>query len=135
MRPQTAERSLRNVLRPLHPKRRNISSRTLAASAWPAVAYMTTPTDRSTLLSFYKLVRPAGPGWASIRAEAGVGASQDSLPLAMLGWVCGVSFIYSALFGVGSFLYGRTSLAIFWTAVFVGTGLTLLRLMPKLWKS
>jgi SSS family solute:Na+ symporter len=102
---------------------------------WVTVAYMTAPTDRSTLLAFYKLVRPAGPGWASIRAEAGVAASPDSLPLAMLGWVCGCAFIYSALFGVGSFLYGRTSLAILWTGVFLVTGVTLLRLMPRLWKS
>ena len=102
---------------------------------WVTVAYLTTPTDRSTLLAFYKLVRPAGPGWASIRAEAGVAASPDSLPLALLGWVCGCAFIYSALFGVGSFLYGRTSLASFWTVVFVVAGVTLVRLMPKLWKS
>ena len=34
---------------------------------WVAVAYLTPPTDRTTLLSFYKLVRPAGPGWESIR--------------------------------------------------------------------
>lgn len=102
---------------------------------WVTVAYVTTPTDRATLLAFYRLVRPAGPGWASVRAEAGVAASPDSLPLQLLGWVCGISFIYSALFGVGSFLYGRTSLAVFWTVVFVGTGIALVRLMPKLWKS
>ena len=102
---------------------------------WVTVAYMTTPTDRSTLLAFYKLVRPAGPGWASVRAEAAVEPSRDSLPLQLLGWVCGCAFIYSALFGVGSFLYGRTSLAIFWTVIFVVTGFSLLRLMPKLWKS
>ena len=102
---------------------------------WVTVAYLTTPTDRSTLIAFYKLVRPAGPGWTSVRAEAGVAPSPDSLPLQLLGWMCGVLFIYSALFGVGSYLYGRTSLAILWTVVFVVCGVALLRLMPRLWKS
>jgi Na+/proline symporter len=102
---------------------------------WVTVAYMTTPTDRATLVKFYKLVRPAGPGWASIRAEAGVAPSPDSLSLSLLGWVCGCAFIYSALFGVGSYLYGRTSLAIFWTVVFVVTGVSLLRLMPRIWRT
>ena len=31
---------------------------------WVATAYLAPQTDRATLLSFYKLVRPAGPGWA-----------------------------------------------------------------------
>jgi len=101
---------------------------------WVSVAFLSTPTDRATLVAFYKLVRPAGPGWSSVRAEAKVEPSPDSLPLQLLGWVCGWAFIYSALFGVGSFLYGRTSLATFWAVVFVGTGVALLRLMPKLWK-
>jgi hypothetical protein len=53
----------------------------------------------------------------------------------MLGWMCGCAFIYSGLFGVGSLLYGRTSLAVFWISVFVVSGVTLLRLMPKIWKT
>ena len=70
-----------------------------------------------------------------MRAEAGVAASPDSLPLQMVGWMCGCAFIYSGLFGVGSLLYGRTSLAVFWISVFVVSGVALLRLMPKIWKS
>jgi SSS family solute:Na+ symporter len=108
---------------------------TVAATTlvWVTVAFATRPTDRATLVSFYKLVRPAGPGWASVRAEAKVEASPDSLPLALLGWMCGCAFIYSALFGVGSWLYGRTSLAIVWLAVFVVSGVGLLRLLPRMW--
>ena len=51
----------------------------------------------------------------------------------MLGWVLGCAFIYSALFGTGSALYGRTAQAAVFAAVFVVSGLGLLRLMPKLW--
>lgn len=112
-----------------------IATVVITTIVWVTVAYMTTPTDRPTLVAFYKLVRPAGPGWASVRAEAGVTASPDSLPLQMLGWMCGCAFIYSGLFGVGSLLYGRTSLAVFWVSLFVVSGVALLRLMPRIWKS
>ncbi len=102
---------------------------------WVAVAYLAPPTDRQTLVSFYKLVRPAGPGWSHVRAEAGVSPSPDSLSLAMLGWVLGCAFIYSALFGVGSALYGRTPQAIMWLVVFVVSGVWLLRILPRMWTS
>ncbi|MEX2284410.1 MAG: hypothetical protein WEE89_18115, partial [Gemmatimonadota bacterium] len=67
------------------------------------------PTDRRTLVDFYKLVRPPGGGWNAVRSEAGVPASPDSLPHSLLGWVLGCTFVYAALFVTGSFLYGRTA--------------------------
>jgi Na+/proline symporter len=101
---------------------------------WVAVTYLTRPTDRATLVSFYRLVRPAGAGWEPVRAEAGVGPSPDSLPMSLLGWVLGCTFVYAALFGTGSFLYGRTVQGIVWLVIFVATGAALLRLVPRLWK-
>jgi Na+/proline symporter len=111
-----------------------LSSVALTTVVWVTTAFLTQPTDRATLLSFYRLVRPAGPGWTAIRAEAGVPASPDSLPQAMLGWVLGIGFVYSALFGTGSFLYGRTSLGVAWLVVFLVTGVGLLRVVPRLWE-
>jgi Na+/proline symporter len=100
---------------------------------WVSVAYLAPPTDRATLVSFYKLVRPAGRGWESVRVEAGVGPSPDSLPQSLLGWVLGCAFIYSALFGAGSALYGRMPQAAMWAVVFVVSGAGLWRLMPRMW--
>ena len=100
---------------------------------WVSVAYLAPPTDRATLVNFYKLVRPAGPGWDAVRAEAGVGPSPDSLAQSMLGWVLGCTFIYSGLFGTGSLLYGRTPQAIVWIILFVVSGAGLLRLVPRMW--
>jgi Na+/proline symporter len=108
----------------------------LATTAvWVSVAFLSPPTDRATLVSFYKLVRPAGTGWAPIAAEAGVGASPDSLPQSLLGWALGCAFIYSALFGVGSALYGHWPQAGAWVLVFVVSGVWLIRLLPRLWGS
>ena len=70
---------------------------------WIAVAYLTPATDRATLVAFYKRVRPAGPGWKDIRAEAGVAAAPDSIAQALLGWAMGCLLVYSALFGTGQF--------------------------------
>jgi hypothetical protein len=100
---------------------------------WVATAFLTRPTPRETLVSFYRLVRPAGPGWTSVRAEAGVAASPDSLAQSLLGWVLGCTFVYAALFGTGSFLYGRTAQGLVWLVAFVVSGVWLLRLVRTMW--
>jgi len=101
---------------------------------WVAVTLMTKPTSRETLVSFYTLVRPAGPGWKSIRAETGLAASPDSLPMSLLGWVLGCTFVYAALFGAGSFLYGKTSQGAVWLVLFVLSGVGLGLILPRLWQ-
>ena len=100
---------------------------------WISVTLATAPADRRRLLEFYKLVRPAGPGWESIRAESGLPPSPDSIANSVLGWVLGCLFVYSALFGAGSYIYGKTSQALVWTVVFVVSAAGLWRLLPKLW--
>jgi len=100
---------------------------------WVTVTLLTQPTDRATLVRFYRLVRPAGRGWGPVAAEAGVGPSPDSLPQALLGWVLGCAFVYAAMFGTGSFLYGLTGQGLLWLGVFVASGLGLLRIVPRLW--
>src|SRR6185312_7194920 len=47
---------------------------------WVSVTMFTSPADHATLLRFYELTRPAGPGWKAIRAESKIAASPDSLP-------------------------------------------------------
>jgi solute:Na+ symporter, SSS family len=100
---------------------------------WVTVTLLTEPANRETLISFYRLVRPAGPGWQPIAAEAGPVESPDSLPQSLLGWVLGCTFIYAALFGTGSFIYGKTSQGLVWLALFVASGIGLLRLLPQIW--
>jgi Na+/proline symporter len=105
----------------------------VTTAVWVGVTFLTKPTDRKTLIQFYRLVRPAGPGWREIQAEAGVGPSPDSLPQSMLGWVLGCVLVYAALFGAGSLLYGHRIQALVWLALFMMSGVGLLRLMPRLW--
>ncbi len=102
---------------------------------WVSVAYFGPATDRTVLEKFYALVRPAGPGWNAIRARTGLPASDDSLPMAMLGWILGCAFVYAALFGVGSWLYGYTTQALVWLGIGIGSFLGLSQILPRIWRS
>jgi SSS family solute:Na+ symporter len=110
----------------------------VTTACWLLAAYLAPQTDRKTLVEFYRKVRPAGPGWEAIRLEAGISKDEaeqtgDSLPLALIGWVAGCAVIWSSLFTVGNFLYGRYDYALGLGAVFVISGLILLKVINKLW--
>jgi len=105
---------------------------------WLLTVFLGPETDRSVLIAFYKKVRPFGPGWKKIRAEAGVSeaearASHENIPMALLGWSAGCTTIWSALFTVGNFLYGRTDTAFALLGVFIVSGGGLLYVINRLW--
>lgn len=110
---------------------------TVAATTivWITVTLLTRPADRSKLIEFYRLVQPAGPGWRQIRAEAGASGSPDRLAESLLGWTLGCAFVYAALFGTGSFLYGKTTQGMFWSSVFSVSLFGLSRVLPRIWSS
>ncbi len=101
--------------------------------SWVIATFVSKPTDAATLRKFYDKVRPAGPGWAKIRAESGLPASPDSLPMALLGTVLGVTMIWTGLFATGSFLYGNHRDGMILGAVFLGASVALISLVRKLW--
>jgi len=101
--------------------------------AWIATTLATKPVARARLHEFYRLVRPAGPGWEAIRVETGLPPSKDSMANAVLGWVLGCLLVYSALFGTGSYIYGRVPQALMWTVAFAVAAFGLIRLLPKIW--
>ena len=101
--------------------------------AWVSATLLTKPESDATLVAFYKLVRPAGPGWTDISRKAGVGPSPDSLPQQLLGWIFGCAFVYATLFGAGSVLYGLTMQATVWGVVWLASGVGLLRVLNTQW--
>ncbi len=100
---------------------------------WGTTTFLTKPVERSKLHEFCRLVRPAGPGWKKVRAEAKVDDEPGYLSQALLGWITGCVFVYSALFGAGSFLYGKIAPGCAWSVVFVVAGLFLRRIFRLLW--
>jgi SSS family solute:Na+ symporter len=107
---------------------------------WVTTAYVGPETDRQVLIDFYKKARPFGPGWVKIRKDAGLEegwggarAEGDNIPLALVGWVSGCTMIWSALFAVGSILYGRTGSAILLLLTFAVSGTILTYVVQRLW--
>jgi solute:Na+ symporter, SSS family len=108
---------------------------------WLLTAYLGPQTDLQVLKDFYTRVHPFGPGWKRIRIEAGISKAEaaawvknDNISLAMVGWVTGVTVIWSGLFLVGNFLYGRMGYAIGIGTVFVVSAAVLIRVVNRLWK-
>jgi Na+/proline symporter len=107
-------------------------------AAWLLAAFFGPQTSRTQLIAFYRQVHPAGPGWAKIRAEAGVTDAEiaehgDRMGLATLGWLSGCSTVWSALFATGAFLYGRSALSLYLATIFVLSGAVLLFVINRLW--
>jgi solute:Na+ symporter, SSS family len=108
---------------------------------WVLTAFLTPPTDRDVLVDFYLRTRPAGPGWEDVRRDPRVAGastergSAEHIPLAFLGWVSGTALVWSALFTVGTLLYGRMAAASLLLAVFAVSGLTLIVVVRQLWTS
>jgi solute:Na+ symporter, SSS family len=108
--------------------------------SWLITAYAGPQNDPNTLIGFYKKVHPFGPGWQSIRRKAGISAAQaaawsqrENMPLSLLGWSTGCVMIWSALFTVGNFLYGRMGYGIALLAIFLLSGAILVRVIQRLW--
>ncbi len=106
-----------------------LSTVAITSVVWIGTTLLTAPANRETLLAFYKLVRPAGPGWESVRAEAGLGPSPDSPAHQLLGWSAGVAFVYSALFGSGAVIHGAWPQAAAWAVTFAISGVVLRRVL------
>jgi solute:Na+ symporter, SSS family len=100
---------------------------------WILATLLAPPENRATLVRFFRLVRPAGPGWRPIQQEAGGAGAADSLPQAMLGWVMGCVFVYAALFGTGSLLYGQMPQFYAWLAALVVSGVVVARVLSGFW--
>ncbi|HUK19412.1 MAG TPA: sodium:solute symporter family protein [Bryobacteraceae bacterium] len=107
---------------------------------WLATAYFGPRNDERVLVDFYRKVRPFGPGWQRIRLKAGIpeaemaaDARAANFSLALVGWFAGCIMIWSALFTVGNFLYGRMGYAAALAAVFAVSGTIVIRTVRRLW--
>ena len=74
---------------------------------WVVVTYVTAPTADATLDSFYRRVRPGGPGWRVVAQRLGFGEEPIAGgALSWVNWVAGVVSVYATLFGVGKLIFG-----------------------------
>ena len=96
---------------------------------WLVVTFLTPPTEKATLQAFYDRIRPMGKGWASVVTVKE--PSRENVTAAFLCWFLGCVVVYAALFGTGALLYGQTTAGLLYSAVVVGAGAWLLKLLPQ----
>ena len=117
---------------------KTISGAVLTTFVWVLATYITPGTDKKTLINFYRLIKPAGPGWNKVIADASAEGevveanTEDSLPLQILGMVVGCLAVYGALFATGQWIYGNYLLAIVLTIVTAIGGFALLKVWERI---
>lgn len=87
----------------------------LTTAVWITVTFLTRPVEKATLYSFYNKVRPGGPGWARVLAEArSAGIELDTahqkswdVPVGLLSMLLGSVTVYASLFATGYWIYGE----------------------------
>ncbi|MCK4835957.1 MAG: Na+:solute symporter [Candidatus Aminicenantes bacterium] len=107
---------------------------------WVLVTLLTRPTDKKTLLRFYRTVHPGGPGWRKILREASQsGEDMDEflrekwdVPSGILGAFLGIVAVYSILFSIGFWLYSNTLAATISSIVAAVSSFSLIRIWKKI---
>jgi len=103
----------------------------VTTAAWLAVTFLTKPTAQATLDTFYRRVRPAGPGWNALaRLHPDIRRTERLAPLAV-SWLLGITFVYSTLFGSGYLLFGRPMTGLILVGVAIGAALLLWRAIGR----
>ncbi|HJQ11418.1 MAG TPA: sodium:solute symporter family protein [Gemmatimonadaceae bacterium] len=80
----------------------------ISTVVWIVVTFTTAPEPDAVLQSFYKRVRPGGPGWARVSESLGYG--REAIPggaLAWTNWIAGIVAVYASLFGIGKLVLGE----------------------------
>ncbi len=109
---------------------------------WILTTYLTNPESKETLRTFYRRTRPGGPGWKKVVDDAtrdGVMIIDEKdigrkweMPLQILSVFIGIVAIYSSLFSIGSFIYGKPALGILLALIAVAGTIFLFKTFDKL---
>jgi hypothetical protein len=104
----------------------------LTTVSWILVARFGPKTDPRVLIEFYRKVRPAGPGWETVRILAGEPKTGGMGSAPWMAWGSGCLMIWASLFTLGNFLYAAgdpTRLNAGWVSlgVWVVSGFVLIR--------
>ena len=79
----------------------------ITTAAWLVATYATPAVDTATLVSFYRRVRPGGPGWTPIAVNCPEVRPDAGFGWLFVDWIAGVVLIYAVLFAVGSVIFGE----------------------------
>ncbi len=98
---------------------------------WLAVTFLTPPTDRAVLQSFYDRIRPAPAGWRRAVDTSGREDGGGDIAASFLAWFLGCLAVYAALFATGYLLYGCLEIGLICGAIAIASAYALGRVIPK----
>lgn len=111
----------------------------VTTAGWLIITFLTSPTDQTTLINFYKLIKPASLGWKPVINQALAEGKmekkqieQGQLPLEILCIFIGCITVYCALFATGFWIYGNTTPAVICTFVAIAGTYFLTQIWGKL---
>ena len=83
----------------------------ITAALWITVMYATPPESDAVLDSFYRKVRPGGPGWKRQRERTGLPGAH-SLAFDLKRILAALCVLFGLMFGVGAALLLRWTVAV-----------------------
>lgn len=100
---------------------------------WIAVTMFTQPEPKEKLIAFYRRVRPEGPGWNGIAAEASLSSehAQGQLSLHFANWILGCALIYGSLFGIGKLIFKEWAAGLLFLLVAIVAGVLISRNLSR----
>ncbi|HEX6718202.1 MAG TPA: sodium:solute symporter family protein [Pyrinomonadaceae bacterium] len=100
---------------------------------WIATTMLTRAEPKEKLLTFYRLVRPEGPGWTNIAAEAGLAEShaEGRVSLQLANWILGCALIYGTLFGIGKLIFKEWAAALLYLLIAIVAGVLITRNLSR----
>ena len=124
----------------IEPWQELVSAVVITTIGWISITFLTRKTDFITLVKFYKLVYPGGPGWKKIVEEMKKSGIPESdkyssawhVPRGILCMLTGTFSVYAALFATGYWIYGLYSYAIVLTLLTIISATLLIRLWAGL---
>ena len=124
---------------PLEPWMKTMLGAGLTTFVWVVATFITPPTSEEKLVSFYRLIKPGGPGWKAVvdKAQASGAPIDDpdrkfEVPLEIFAMIIGCITIYGTLFATGYWIYGKTTSAIILTIISIAGTYLLFKLWGKL---
>jgi Na+/proline symporter len=115
---------------PLAPTAALVFGVLITTAGWMLVTFLTPPTDRGTLQSFYDKIHPLGNGWGG-GVETRPHDGSESLTAAFMAWFLGCFAVYGTLFGTGFVLYGQMGSAVVSLGVAAVAVVGLFRILPR----
>jgi SSS family transporter len=118
---------------------RLISGVAITTIGWLVVTFLTQPTNYQTLLKFYQQIKPAAFGWKPV-VDKGLQSGElqknevdaGQLPLEFACMILGCFLVYTSLFSVGFWIYGKYTFALILTVMAIASSYGLFRIFGKL---